>query len=256
MRTNLVKAKLAKGSVAFGTMAFEFATTGIGRIIAGAGAEFVIYDLEHTGWSLETVRMLMATSPVDLVSIVRVPATEYHFMARSLDVGAMGLMVPMVESADQARRIVESAKYPPAGRRGAAFGVAHDDYRGADLVGTMVSGNAEGLLIAQIETANGVENVEAIAAIDGIDVLWVGQFDLTNSLGVAGEMEHPRYHAAVDRVLAACKRHSRAAGFMAGTVEQGRVALKQGFRMLAYSGDIWLYQQALREGLSALRQNR
>jgi 2-dehydro-3-deoxyglucarate aldolase/4-hydroxy-2-oxoheptanedioate aldolase len=254
MKLNPVKQQLAQGGIALGTMVFEFASTGIARIAAGAGAEFVIFDLEHTGWSLETVRMLMATAGgTGLVPLVRVPATEYHFMARALDVGAMGLMVPMVESAEQARSIVESAKYPPAGRRGAAFAMAHDDYRGGDLVGSMRSADAEGLLIAQIETAKGVENVEAIGSVAGIDVLWVGQFDLTNSLGVAGELEHPRYHAAVEKVLAACRRHGRAAGFMAGTVEQGRAALAQGFRMVAYSGDIWIYQQALRDGLAGLR---
>lgn len=256
MKTNSVKHKLEQSGVALGTMAFEFASTGIVRIIAATGAEFVIFDMEHTGWSLETVRMLMASAGgTDLIPLVRVPATEYHFLARALDVGAMGLMVPMVESADQARKIVESTKYPPAGRRGAAFAMAHDDYRGGDLVDKMIAANADGLLIAQIETAAGVENVEAIAAVDGIDVLWVGQFDLTNSLGVAGELDHPRYHAAVERVLAAARRHNRAAGFMAGSVEQGGAALQQGFRMLAYSGDIWLYQQALGDGLAALRSN-
>ena len=91
----------------------------------------LIYDMEHTGWSIETIRGLMATSrAADLVPMVRIPATQYHLIARPLDVGAMGLMVPMVESAEQARSIVDSAKYPPVGRRGAAFGVAHDDYTG------------------------------------------------------------------------------------------------------------------------------
>src|SRR5204863_3363721 len=100
MRTNPVKKKLREGKSAIGTMVFEFASTGIARIAAAAGAEFVIFDMEHTGWSLETVRMLMATAGGSgLVPLVRVPATEYHFLARALDVGAMGLMVPMVESA-------------------------------------------------------------------------------------------------------------------------------------------------------------
>src|SRR5437016_6303047 len=98
---------------------------GKARIAAAAGAEFVIFDMEHTGWSMETIRMLLATcGAADLVPVVRVPATEYHFLARVLDLGAMGLMVPMVESAEQARRIVQFTKYPPAGRRGAAFGMA------------------------------------------------------------------------------------------------------------------------------------
>jgi 2-keto-3-deoxy-L-rhamnonate aldolase RhmA len=134
----------------------------------------------------------MASSrAADLIPMVRIPATEYHLIARPLDVGAMGLMVPMVESAEQAWAIVDSAKYPPLGRRGAAFGMAHDDYSGGDISEKMASANDEVLLIAQIETARGVENLDAIAAVDGIDVLWIGHFDLTNSLGIPGQFSHP-----------------------------------------------------------------
>lgn len=254
MRTNPVKQKLRDGGVSVGTMVFEFGTTGIARIVAAAGAEFVLFDMEHTGWSMETIRLLLATARgADLVPMVRVPATEYHFLARVLDVGALGLMVPMVESAEQARLIVQSAKYPPLGRRGAAFGVAHDDYQGGDAVAKMQTANAETLLIAQIETARGLDNLEAIAAVEGIDVLWIGHNDLTNSMGIPGQFDHPRYREAVTRVLDAARRHGKAAGFMATDVEQGRSQLDQGFRILAYGGDVWLYQQALRDGIAALR---
>jgi 2-dehydro-3-deoxyglucarate aldolase/4-hydroxy-2-oxoheptanedioate aldolase len=255
MRENRVKRALLAGERSLGTMVFEFATTGIGRIAAEAGAEFVIYDMEHTGWSIETIRMLMAsTRAADIVPMVRVPATEYNLIARPLDVGAMGLMLPMVESAEQARFIVESAKYPPWGRRGAAFGVAHDDYSGGDILEKMASANAEGLLIAQIETGQGVENAGAIAAVDGIDVLWIGHFDLTNSLGIPGQFTHPVYLEAVDRVLAACEVHGKTAGIMTGTVASGQAQLQQGFRALAYSGDLWLYQLALQQGIETLRE--
>ncbi len=98
MRANTVKHVLAAGGTSVGTMVFEFNTTGIGRIAASAGAEFVIFDMEHTGWSTETIRMLMATTrAADTIPLVRVPATQYHLLSRPLDVGAMGLMVPMVE---------------------------------------------------------------------------------------------------------------------------------------------------------------
>jgi 2-dehydro-3-deoxyglucarate aldolase/4-hydroxy-2-oxoheptanedioate aldolase len=165
----------------------------------------------------------------------------------------MGLMVPMVETAEQAQVIVDSAKYPPLGRRGAAFGVAHDDYSGGDIIDKMIFANEEGLLIAQIETARGVDNVEAIAAVDGIDVLWIGHFDLTNSLGIPGQFSHPAYLEAVERVLAACQAYGKAPGIMAGAVADGQAQLQQGFRAMAYSGDLWLYQLALRQGLDALR---
>src|SRR4051812_44415648 len=113
MRPNKVKRALRAGGVALGTMVMEFATTGVARLAAEAGCDFVVFDMEHTGWSVETVRMLLAAArPADVVPVVRVPATQYHFVARALDVGAMGVMVPMVESEEQARQIVQFAKYP------------------------------------------------------------------------------------------------------------------------------------------------
>jgi 2-keto-3-deoxy-L-rhamnonate aldolase RhmA len=256
MQPNTVKHTIQRGGVSVGTFFFEFNTTGAARIAAEAGAEFVIFDMEHTGWSVETIRLLIATSrSTGVPAYVRVPATEYHFIARVLDMGAMGIMVPMCESAEQARRLVQSAKYPPMGRRGAAFSIAHDDYTGGDLTAKIESANRETLLIAQIETVAGVEYVDEIAAVDGIDVLWIGQFDLANSLGFPGQFEHPRFVDAVDRVLAACKKHGKTPGVMASDLPTGRAMLDQGFRMMSYSGDLWIYQAALRDGITALKNH-
>jgi 2-keto-3-deoxy-L-rhamnonate aldolase RhmA len=254
MRENQVKRTLAAGGVVLGTSVFEFNSTGIGRIAAGAGAEFLFFDMEHTGWSLETIRMLIATTrAVEAVPIARPPANQYHLIAGLLDVGAMGIMVPMVETEDQARQIVQSARYPPLGRRGAAFGFAHDDYRAGEVAEKIRTANEEVLLIALIETATGVDNVEAIAAVEGIDVLWIGHFDLTNSLGIPAQFGHPRFAEAVDRVLSASRRSGKAAGMMASDVDHARALLERGFRCIAFSGDIFIYQQALAAGLAAIR---
>lgn len=256
MRPNYVKSKLREGGISIGTFLFEFATAGIGPIAAQAGAEFAFFDMEHTGWSIETIRMLIATTrATDTIPMVRVPATEYHFMARVLDMGAMGIMVPMVESAAQARTIVAAAKYPPLGRRGAAFTIAHDDYTGGDIVEKIQSANSQTLLIAQIETVAGLNNVNEIAAIEGIDVLWIGHFDLSNSLGIPGQFNHPRFQDAVTDVIAACQSHGKVPGFLASDIEGGKKLLDQGFRMLAYGGDLWLYQSVLQTGITALRSH-
>jgi 2-dehydro-3-deoxyglucarate aldolase/4-hydroxy-2-oxoheptanedioate aldolase len=255
MRENTVKRALARGGVAVGTMMMEFATTGIARIAAAAGAEFAVFDMEHTGWSIETIRMLMATSrAAELVPMVRVPALQYHFIARVLDVGAMGLVVPMVADAEQARLIVQCAKYPPAGRRGVAFGVAHDDYQGGDLLGKLRRANEELMIIAQIETAQGLADVEAIAAVDGIDALWIGQFDLTTSLGIPAQFDRPEFHDATRRVLEACRRSGKVAVLGALDVDQLRAGPAQGYRMLVYVLDIWIYQRALGQCFRALRE--
>ena len=113
---------------------------------------------------------------LDLVPLVRVPATEYHFVARMLDAGAMGVMVPMVETAEQAARIVSFTRYPPQGRRGAAFGVApHDDFIAAPVTATMAEAHERTLVICLVETETRHRNVDAIAATPGVDVVWLRQ---------------------------------------------------------------------------------
>ena len=257
MRENQVKRTLARGGVAVGTMVMEFATTGIARIAAEAGAEFVVFDMEHTGWSMETVRMLMATArAVDLVPMVRVPTLQYHFIARVLDVGAMGLVVPLVADAEQARLIVQCAKYPPVGRRGVALGVAHDDYQGGDLLDKMRQANEELLIIAQIETAEGLANVEKIAAVDGIDALWIGQFDLTTSLGIPAQFDRPEFQEATRRVVEACHANGKTAVLGMTDVDSLCAGPAQGYRMLVYVLDIWIYQQALRRCFQAIREHQ
>ena len=255
MHHNFVKQKLRDGGVSIGTMLFEFNTTGIARLTANAGAEFALFDMEHSGWSIETIRMLIATTPKsEMIPIVRIPATEYHFVANVLDMGAMGVMVPMCESAEQARLLVNSAKYPPVGRRGAAFSIAHDDYRGGSIPDTIRSANDETLLIAQIETARGLEQVEQIAAVPGIDTLWIGLYDLTLSLGVPGQMDHPDVLAATDRVFAACQAHNKSPAVLVTSIAEGEAQIVRGFKLIAFSGDLWLYQSALRTGIKKLRE--
>ena len=166
-------------------MVFEFFSPGLPQICKNAGAEFVLYDMEHTGLEFETVKIQLALCRgLALVPMVRVPRGDYHFIARALDIGALGVMVPMVGTRAEAEYHVSCTRYPPQGRRGAAFGFAHDDYQGGDIGSKMIALHARTLLIAQIETDEGLRNVEAIAAVAGVDALWIGQFDLTNFMGI------------------------------------------------------------------------
>jgi 2-keto-3-deoxy-L-rhamnonate aldolase RhmA len=255
MKDNGVKQTLRAGGVSMGVMCLEFATPGIGPLSASAGAEFAVFDMEHTGWGLETIRMLAATSTAaDLVPIVRVPTTDYHFIAHALDVGAMGLVIPLVGTAQQAQFAVKCALYPPAGRRGCAFALSHDNYQGGDLTAKIKHTNANVLLIAQIETAEGLANVDAIAAVDGIDALWIGQFDWTTSLGIPGEFDHPLFVEGTQKILQACHNHNKAATLAVMDPEQLAAGPAKGFRLLVYAGDVWIYQQALRRCFRGIRE--
>jgi 2-dehydro-3-deoxyglucarate aldolase/4-hydroxy-2-oxoheptanedioate aldolase len=257
MRPNPLKPRLAAGGSAFGTMAFEFFTAGLPQIVKAAGADFILYDMEHSGADVATMKaQFAACRGIDLPAFVRVPATEYHFVARMLDLGALGIMVPMVETPEQAARIVSFTRYPPAGRRGAAFGVApHDDYLAGAVKDKIAAAHERTLVIALVETALGIENVDAIAAVPGVDVVWLGHFDLTNFLGIPAEFEHPRFLKAVDDLLAACRRHGKTPGFLAMDDDWARRYRAKGFRALAYSTDVTLMQGALAQGIARLREN-
>jgi len=243
------------GEPVLGSMVFEFFTPGIARICANAGAEFVMYCMEHTGAGFETLKPQFALCrALGVAPLVRVPATEYHFVARALDVGALGVMVPLVDTAEQAERIVSFTRYPPLGRRGAAFGFAHDDYAGGDVVGKMQAIHQRTLVICMIETRAGLDNAEAIAAVPGVDVLWLGHFDLTNFLGIPGQFSHPEYREAVKRIAAAAKKHGKSAGYMAATADLGREYLGHGFRMIATGTDQALLQNSLSQLIAAWKK--
>jgi len=168
----------------------------------------------------------------------------------------MGIMVPMVETREQAELIVSCTRYPPDGRRGAAFGVApHDDYLPGSVTEKIAAAHERTLVICLVETAVGIDNVDAIAAVPGVDVVWLGHFDLTNFLGIPGAFTHPRYLRAVDALLAACERNGKTPGFMAADDAWAKDYRAKGFRILAYGIDVALMQTALARGLAALREN-
>jgi 2-keto-3-deoxy-L-rhamnonate aldolase RhmA len=254
MRDNPIKRSLHAGGTAAGAMVFELMAPGLPQICLNAGADFVLYDMEHTGLSFESLKTQVALCRgLNLVPMARVPRGEYHFIARALDVGALGVMVPMVGTRAEAEHIVSCTRYPPQGRRGAAFGFAHDDYEGGDILAKIAALHERTLVIAQVETAEGLANVEAIAAVPGVDALWVGQFDLTNSLGVPAQFEHPIYLAAIERIVRACTTHGKAPAMLATDVAWARDYAAKGFRLMAYGIDQLLLQGALRHGLDVLR---
>ena len=248
-----VRQRALAGETVLGAMIFEFFVPGIPQILRNAGAEYAIYDMEHGGLGLETLKMLAAASRgTGVAPMVRVPRGEYHFIARALDVGAQGIMVPMVESAEQARGIANAARYPRKGRRGAAFGFAHDDYEPGDPELKMREANRRNLVIAQIETEKGLEAVEEIAAVEGIDCLWLGHFDLTNFLGIPGQFDNPLFTAAVERIVAAGRKHNKALGFMAADASLARQYRKLGFNMIASGTDQGLLMAGVRTILQSV----
>lgn len=248
MQRNAIKREVMAGKPVAGAFVFEFFSPGMSAILANAGCRFVVYDMEHTGMGFETLKWLFAgCRGLTIEPMVRVPRGEYVWLARALDLGARGVMIPMVESADEARAIVSACRYPPIGRRGAAFGFAQCDYRGGDVGEKIRLLHDRTLVIAQIETERGLDQVEAIAAVDGIDVLWVGHFDLSNFLGIPGRFDDPRFEAAMLRVARVARDHGKVAGFMATDQAWVDRVRAMGYTMIAGGSDTGILEAGYRQ---------
>jgi 2-dehydro-3-deoxyglucarate aldolase/4-hydroxy-2-oxoheptanedioate aldolase len=162
-------------------------------------------------------------------------------------------MLPMISTVAQAEAIVAAMKYPPVGRRGVALGVAHDRYQPAPPSEALAAANERTVYIALIETATAIENIDAIAAVPGLDMLWVGHFDLSTSLGIPGQFDHADFTQSVERVIAAAKTNDLSLGRMTGSVDEGAALNAHGFDFICYGSDLSLLRDSLSQGIDALK---
>jgi 2-keto-3-deoxy-L-rhamnonate aldolase RhmA len=243
------------GKLSTGHLVAEFNTPGIGHILKHGGCDFVFLDCEHSGFSDETVKwMVRAFQAADVAVITRARAKTYTHVARILDMGSEGIILPMLGTAEQAKDLAAWAHYPPVGVRGAGFGMAHDDYAPGPAAAKMVAADKRVKTFAQIETVEGVANVEAIAATPGIDGIWIGQFDLSASLGIPAQFDHPKFREATLAITAAGKRHGKTLGRLVMSEAEARQAWEDGFHMLAYGTDAATLQAAIAHGTAVLRR--
>lgn len=250
-----MKEVATSGGLKIGTFVCEFATPGIGYILKNAGLDFVFLDMEHSGFDVSTLKsVLRYFEAADLPCLVRPAGKNYYDMARMLDIGAQALCLPMVSSAEEARSIVKQCKYLPAGERGVALGIMHDRFTAGPVMQKLDKANRETLISPLIETVGGVEEVEAIAQTEGVDGLWLGHFDLSCSLGIPGQFDHPAFKDAVTRTCAAAKAAGIPVGRIASDARDGAALHKDGFDLIAISGDVWMLQSALASAAAALRQ--
>jgi len=257
MRPNPLKQRLADGETAYGTMVFEFLSAGLPQILQNAGASFVFYDMEHSGFSMPELKTQLALCRgLDIVPLVRPPATTYQHTSRLLDLGAMGMLFQMCETADQAEEFVRWTRYPPDGQRGAMFGGAHDDYSSLSVPEIIDGAHDRTMVCVLIESEKGVANADEIMAVPGVDVAHLGHGDLSLSLQVPGQTDHPTMQAGIDKILEACEANGKTAACLAGSVETGIDWVRRGFRMVSYSYDIGLMTAALRAGIEAIEAGR
>ncbi len=235
MRENAVKRRLKAGESLLGVL-LGFSSPTFLELSALAGFDFVLIDCEHGPMNLESVEaMVRAAECAGLTPLARVPHNEASSILRFLDVGVMGLLVPHVETADDARRAVAAMKYPPDGDRGLA-GVRANDYGAREPMADYVRrATEETLFMALVESRKGVENAAEIAAVPGVDVVQIGPNDLSMSMGHYGRSDDPEVQAAIDQIIAAAKAAGKAPG--SGAIRGPaaiRKALDRGIRVITY----------------------
>jgi 2-keto-3-deoxy-L-rhamnonate aldolase RhmA len=252
---NPARARLAEGGLALG-MGVRFARTAeIARMMRAAGYDWLFIDLEHGPGSLEsTAQIASAALDAGIAPLVRVPHGQFDMATRALDVGGWGVVMPHVDTAEEAWAIVDHLKYPPVGHRSIVGGLPHFGYAAVKAGDAVKVINAEMLIVAMIETPRAIANADAIAAVPGIDVVLIGTNDLSLEMGIGGELSHARVVEAYKAVIAACAKHRKWPGMGGvGDVELIRRYVGLGMRFILGSNDTNILAQASAERAKALR---
>jgi 2-keto-3-deoxy-L-rhamnonate aldolase RhmA len=239
MKQNSLRARLLAGQPVVGTMIQEVGTPFIVYALANAGFDFVYVDMEHGRFDLETAAGLIQTIRLtNMVPLVRVPDNQYHLIARVMDAGAQGVMIPRVETAEQAALAVQRVRYPPMGKRGLAVTRGHNDYKRQDALTFSAEANRENLVIVQIESTAAVNSIDEIISVPGVDAALIGPADLSLSLGISLKMDDPAMVAAINKVVTSCKRHNVLTGLHVGDTNALNYWSKNGILLLSGSSDL------------------
>ncbi|MQY76931.1 MAG: aldolase [Spirochaeta sp.] len=211
--------RVKDGGKIVGTMLRFVRNPGIAYIAKNAGLDFIMLDMEHGSYTMETLAdACKVARGIDLGCFVRVPELARGYVSRALDCGATGVMVPMVESVAEAKSLAGWTKYAPVGNRGLGSSAGHTNFGGLGMPAPdfMARANQDTLTIAQIETKAAIEVIDQIAAVEGIDVLFIGPNDLSISLGYPGELSHPEVSKAIAKVAKAAAANKKIFGMHAG----------------------------------------
>lgn len=223
------------------------------EIVGQAAFDWLLLDGEHGPGDYETLRhQLQAMAGSKAAPIVRVVCNEPAHFKRSLDLGAAGVMVPWINSVADARSAVAAMRYPPLGIRGVSGSVRAVGY-GSTFADYFARANDELVTIVQIETADSLECVDEIAAVDGVDVLFIGPSDLSLALGIPRQLDHPQFEAACRRVVEACTKHGKQAGILLKDRRRVQKAVADGFRFVAIGLDTSFLVAGIEEALDGVK---
>jgi len=248
-----IKQRLQRGEAVNGTF-LSLGNAIATEIVANAGFDWVMIDLEHgMGGEADVLRQLQCVNSDRVSSIIRVESFHRQRINRVLDFGAQGIMCPRIENAAEVELVIQAMRYPPEGRRGVAkliraseYGTNFNDYRNRiakDL-----------LCVIQIETVQAVENISQIAAVPGVDVLFIGPSDLSMALGIFGELQHPLFGETVDKIIQAAKNAGKQVGILLSDPADHKRYFEKGIRFFAYGTDAYFLNQGARQAAESLRK--
>ncbi|MFH1981788.1 MAG: aldolase/citrate lyase family protein [Pseudomonadota bacterium] len=246
--TSAFKEKLTRGERLMGTVV-TLPVPEIAEILRLAGFDWLFVDMEHGAMDVREAQMVLAAAG-DTPCVVRVPANDAVWIKKCLDIGAAGIMVPLIRTAGDARDAVRWCKYPPEGER--SVGIARAQGYGMSFTQYVSRANAEIALILQIEHIDAVNDLEAIVAVAGIDALFVGPFDLSASMGKTGRISDPAVQAAIARVTRCAQGAGIALGIFSATAEAVAPHLENGYTLAAVGMDTMILGHGVAEILKAL----
>jgi len=253
VKPNRVKQALKAGDRVVGTMVSDMRNPEVAYILAAAGMDFLMIDTEHSSPGVETVQNIVRSArAAGLIPLARVTQNQYPFIARILDMGAMGIMVPRVDTPEQARQVVKCAKYPPEGERGFGARGVMTDYECVSVPDIINWVNEHTLIIVQVESREAVANLEGTARTPGIDVALIGPNDLSISLGVPGDFKHPKFVEAVERTFEICMKNGVLPAVHTSDLEAMKRYRDMGMRFLMYASESRILLGAATEAVRQL----
>jgi len=252
---NKTKSRLRDGKLALGMGLRQARTVDIATIAGTCGFDWLFIDTEHNSMSVDTAcQIAMAAIATGVTPLVRVPGHEHHHCARALDNGALGVVVPHVDTPAQAKAVADACRYPPVGKRSIAGNMPALGFAALPVGEATARMNEENLVVVMLETPQAIDNAEAIAAVPGIDVLLIGTNDLCAEMGIHGDFGNPRVPAAYEKVIAACKKHGKFPG-MGGVYDPALMKkyVAMGMRFILSGNDLAFLMAAAKERATMLR---
>lgn len=254
MQINSVKRALKEGKLQLGCSFAQLRSPAVATILAKAGLDWCYLDSEHGPFDFETLQDLCRASiAAGMAPIIRIADVQYNLVARSLDCGAMGVLLPRMESPDVLARAVSWAFFPPAGVRGFGFTQHNVDYEPVTLPQIIQHHNENTMVVFQIETQTGLDARDELLSVPGVDAVMIGPADLSISLGIPGQFENPKLIDAIDKIIESCNKHGVAPGIHMRALHLAKFWRDRGMRFLSTGGDaLFLYDKAA-EAVQALR---